>query len=180
VKPVSRRDLAVVTVGLALASWLVVRSAYGDLPPFRWWLPVPVALLAVAEALAARALGTRLDALREARRSARGQRPASAAGAPPRPGSVRPVEPMLVARAAVLAQASAYVGAVSTGLWAGVLLHVVPSLSRLDAAGNDAVTGVIGVVASVALTGAALWLEHVCRVPPSEDDEGGPTGRVPA
>lgn len=174
--PVRRRDLVVVAVGLALAAWLVVRSVYGDLPPLRWWLPVPLALLAVAEAVAARTLGARLGAWREARRSARGGRPAAAA----RPEQVRPVEPMLVARAAVLAQASAYVGAVFVGVWAGVLLYVVPSLDRLDAAGGDAVTGVIGVVASAALTAAALWLEHVCRVPPSEDDDGGPAGRVRA
>ena len=174
--PVRRRDLVVVAVGLALAAWLVVRSVYGDLPPLRWWLPVPLALLAVAEAMTARTLGARLGAWREARRSARGGRPAAAA----RPEQVRPVEPMLVARAAVLAQASAYVGAVFVGVWAGVLLYVVPSLDRLDAAGGDAVTGVIGVVASAALTAAALWLEHVCRVPPSEDDDGGPAGRVRA
>ncbi|WP_029431026.1 DUF3180 domain-containing protein [Blastococcus sp. URHD0036] len=174
--PVSRRDLAVVAVGLAVASWLVVRSAYGDLPPLRWWLPVPLALLAVAEALAARTLRTRLAVLREARRDARRGRPAAAA--PVRPGDVRPVEPMLVARAAVLAQASAYVGAAFVGVWAGVLLHVVPALDRLDAASGDAVTAGIGVLASAALTAAALWLEHVCRVPPAEDD--GPAGGVRA
>jgi hypothetical protein len=180
VKPVRRRDLAVVALGLAVAAWLVVRSAYGDLPPFRWWLPVPLALLAAAEALAARTLGVRLAAQREARRTARGGGSGTpAGGARGRPGLVRPVEPMLVARAAVLAQASAYVGAVFVGAWAGVLLYVVPSLDRLDAAGSDAVTGVVGVVASAALTVAALWLEHVCRVPPSEDDEG-PAGRVRA
>ena len=176
--PVSRRDLAVVAVGLAVASWLVVRSTYGELPPLRWWLPIPLALLAVAEALAARTLRNRLAVHREARRDARRGRPTSAAAAPARPGDARPVEPMLVARAAVLAQASAYVGAVFVGVWAGVLLHVVPELSRLDAAEGDAVTAGIGVLASAALTGAALWLEHVCRVPPSEDD--GPADGIRA
>jgi hypothetical protein len=83
---------------------------------------------------------------------------------------------MLVARAAVLAQASAYVGAVFVGVWAGMLLHVVPQLGQLDAASGDTVTGVVGVLASAALTAAALWLERVCRVPPSEDD--GPAVRA--
>jgi hypothetical protein len=103
VKAVSRRDLAVLALGLAVASWLLVRAAYGDLPPLRWWLPAPLALLAVAEAGAARTLRTRLHDLRAARAVGRGQ---SADGAP-RPERVRPVEPMLVARLAVLAQASA-------------------------------------------------------------------------
>ncbi len=164
-RPVSRRDLAVVALGLALAAWLVVRATYGSLPPLRWWLPLPLAVLAVAEALGARTLRTRLAAQRAARR---GSRPAEP-GAP----LVRPVEPMLVARLAVLAQASAYVGAVFTGVWAGVLLHVAPAVSRLSAAGGDTVTAVVGVACAAALTGAALWLESVCRVPPDEDDPPG-------
>ena len=163
--PVSRRDLLVVGAGLALAAWLVVRATYGSLPPLRWWLPGPLAVLAVAEALGARTLRTRLAAQRAARR---GSRPADP-GAP----LVRPVEPMLVARLAVLAQASAYVGAVFTGVWAGVLLHVAPAVSRLSAAGGDTVTAVVGVACGLALTAAALWLESVCRVPPDEDDPPG-------
>jgi hypothetical protein len=160
--PVRRRDLVVVAVGLALGSWLVVRAAYGELPALEWWLPVPVGVLAVAEALGARTLRARLAAERDRR---------------PRPGRVapaaaaRPVEPLLVARLAVLAQASAYVGAVFAGCWAGLLLHTVPALGRLTAAGDDTVTGVIGVALSAALVGAALWLEHECKVP---DRDPGP------
>ena len=170
-RPVSRRDLAVVALGLALAAWLVVRATYGSLPPLRWWLPVPLAVLAVAEALGARTLRTRLAAERAARRGG------SRAGDPASP-LVRPVEPMLVARLAVLAQASAYVGAVFAGVWAGVLLHVAPSVSRLSAAAGDTVTAVVGVGCAAALTAAALWLESVCRVPPDEDER--PPGGVRA
>ncbi len=169
-KLVSRRDLAVLVAGLAVATWLLVRAAYGDLPPLRWWLPAPLGLLAVAEAAAARTVRTRLRDLRAARAVGRGQ----AAEGTPRPERVRPVEPMLVARLAVLAQASAYVGAVFLGVWSGVLAHVGPALGRLQAAGNDAVTALLGVGASAALVAAALWLESVCRVPPDEDGDGGP------
>jgi len=161
-KPVRRRDLVVLTLGLAVASWLMVRAWYGDLPRLDWWLPVPLAVLAVAEALGARTLRTRLAELREARSG----RPR--AGARP-PSQVRPVEPMLVARLAVLAQASAYVGAVFAGVWAGVLLYVGPQVGRLQAAGNDTVTAVIGLVSSIGLVAAALFLESVCRVPPEDD-----------
>jgi hypothetical protein len=166
VKPVSRRDLAVVAIGLALAAWLVVRATYGSLPPLRWWLPVPLAVLAVAEALGARTLRDRLGAVRAARRGGpRREEPAAPL--------VRPVEPMLVARLAVLAQASAYVGAAFAGVWAGVLLHVAPSVSRLSAAGSDTVTAAIGVACAAALTAAALWLESICRVPPDDDRPPG-------
>ena len=118
--PVRRRDLLVLAVGLAVASWLLVRTYYGMLPPLRWWLPLPLA---------------------------------------------------------VLAQASAYVGAVFAGIWVGVLLHVGPAVRRLQAAGSDTVTASVGIVSSFALVAAALWLESVCRVPPEED---GPTEGVSA
>ena len=162
--PVRRRDLAVLTLGLALATWLLVRAYYGQLPPLDWWLPAPLGVLAVAEALGARILHTRLSALRDARA---GKRPAArTASAVP----VRPVEPMLVARLAVLAQASAYVGAVLLGVWAGVLIHVGPAVGRVQAAGADTLTAAIGVLCSAALVVAALWLESVCRIPPEEQD----------
>lgn len=162
--PVSRRDLAVLALGLGIAAWLLVRAFYGQLPPLEWWLPAPLGVLAVIEAVGARTLAGRLAQLRAAR--AGKTAPARKAGAAP----VRPLEPMLVARWAVLAQASAYVGAVLLGVWAGVLAHVAPAVGRLQAAGDDTVTAVIGVLCSAALVGAALWLESVCRIPPEDQD----------
>ncbi|MCU1668547.1 MAG: hypothetical protein JWP40_1474 [Blastococcus sp.] len=181
--PVRRRDLAVLALGLAVAAWLLVRASYGSLPPLRWWLPVPLAVLAVGEALGTRTLRTRLKALREARvaREPEGRRAERPPSRPPsRPAAqVRPVEPMLVARLAVLGQASAYVGAVCGGIWAGVLAYVGPAVGRLQAAGNDALAAALGVLCSAALVAAALWLESVCKVPPaSGDDEPVPGARA--
>ena len=85
-------------------------------------------------------------------------------------GPVRPVDPLLVARLAVLAQASAYVGAVFAGIWTGVLAHVGPEVGRLQTAGGDTVAALVGIVSSVALVVAALWLESACRVPPEDAD----------
>jgi hypothetical protein len=164
VTPVRRRDLAVLAAGLAVAAWLLIRSFYGQLPPLDWWLPAPLGVLAVAEALGARTLAARLAALRDARA---GKQPAARTSST---APVRPVEPMLVARVAVLAQASAYVGAVFLGVWAGVLAHVGPAVGRLQAAAGDTLTSVIGVLCSAALIAAALWLESVCRIPPEEHD----------
>jgi hypothetical protein len=160
---VNRRDLLVIGAGLAVATWLVVRASYGALPALRWWLPVPLGVLALAEALGARTLRARLAAQRD-------RRPPAERGSAP----VRPVEPMLVARLAVLAQASAYVGAAFVGIWVGVLLYAGPAVPRLQTAGSDTVTGVVGVVCAAALVAAALWLESVCRIPPSPDDERPP------
>jgi hypothetical protein len=165
--PVRRRDLVVLAVLVAAAVWLVVRARYGDLPRLAWWQPLPLGVLAVAEALGARTLRGRLAELRRRR-----QNPGSVPGNAP----VRPVEPLLMARLVIVAQASAWVGAVFAGVWAGVLLHTVPSLSRLTAARGDTVTGAVGVVCAAALTVAALWLEHVCKVPPEDDEQQPGTG----
>ena len=167
-RPIRRRDLVVVAVGLTVASWLLVRAYYGELPPLHWYLPVPLGVIAIAEALGARTLRARLEAYRAARRG----RDRSAV-APARSVPVRPVEPLMVARVAVLAQASAWVGAVFTGIWAGVLLHAVPQLGRLADAPGDTVTGSLGVVFAAGLVVAALWLESVCRIPPEEDERKG-------
>jgi Protein of unknown function (DUF3180) len=168
-KPVPRRDLAVLALGLAIATFLLVRAYYGDLPPLHWWLGLPLAVLAVAEALGARTLKLRLAAEREARS---GTRPP-----PTRALQVRPVEPLLVARIAVLAQASAWVGAGFAGVWAGVLGYVASAVGDLQAATGDTVTSALGLACSLALVVAALWLESVCRVPPGGDD-GDPRARA--
>ena len=173
-RPVARRDLAVLAVGLAVAAWVLVRSFYGALPPLHWWLGLPVGLLGVAEALGAGTLRIRLEAEREARSGRQGPVAARSGTAP-----VRPVEPLLVARVAVLAQASAYVGAGFAGLWVGVLLHVGPAVGRLSSAAGDTVTSSVGAVLAFGLTAAALRLEAVCRVPPRDGDDD-PRGPDPA
>lgn len=163
--PVRRRDLGVLALGLAVASWLLVRTFYGDLPALDWWLPAPLAALAVAEALGARTVRARLAAARELRSSG-----GAAAGAEGK--SVRPLEPMLVARLAVLAQASAWVGAGFVGVWAGVLAHVAPAVGRLQAAGGDTLTAVIGMACAAGLVAAALLMESACRIPPDPSSSG--------
>ncbi|SDO92099.1 Protein of unknown function [Klenkia soli] len=164
-RPVSRRDLAVVAVGLAVLGWVVVRALYGDLPSLHWWQPVPLALLAVAEGLGARSLLARLTDDRERRRAAR---TGESAALVPGQRSLDPVEPMLVARLAVLAQASAWAGAGFAGLWAGALVFTLTQVGRLSAASGDAVAAGIGVVCSSALVAGALLLERACRVPPED------------
>jgi hypothetical protein len=166
--PVRRRDLVVLAVGMALASWLLVRPFYGRMPPLDWWLPLPLGVLAIGEALGARTLRARLAALREARSPKRQEPPEQ-----PAPALVRPVEPLLVARLAVLAQASAYVGAVFAGIWGGLLIHTGPAIGRLQAAAGDSVLAVFGIVCAGGLVAAGLWLESICRVPPEDHD---PTG----
>jgi len=143
------RDLAAVAAVTAVLAWLALRQWYGDLPELRWFVPLSLALLAFAEAVTASQLRARIRGV---------------------PGS-RPVQPLVAARSLALAKASALVGAAMVGVWAGLLLHTVPRLSYLAAAGDDTRIGVLGVVASASLVGAALWLEYCCRTPkPPPDD----------
>jgi hypothetical protein len=156
--PTRIRDLVAYAAAVTLISWLAMRQWYGDLPRLRWFVPLSLVLLAIAEVLAANQLRDRI------RR---------------RPGAL-PVQPLVAARMLALAKASAVVGAVMVGIWAGLLVYVVPRLGELNAATGDTVVGAIGVVAAVALTAAALWLEYCCRTPaaPDGDRQTRPDGSV--
>jgi hypothetical protein len=156
--PTRIRDLIAYAAAVTLISWLAMRQWYGDLPRLRWFVPLSLALLAIAEVLAANQLRDRIRH---------------------RPGAL-PVQPLVAARMLALAKASAVVGAVMVGIWAGLLVYVVPRLGQLNAAGNDTVVGAIGVVAAVTLTAAALWLEYCCRTPapPDGDRHARPDGSV--
>jgi hypothetical protein len=73
----------------------------------------------------------------------------------------------------VLAKASSLAGALSGGFSAGLLAWL--ALEPTKAARDDIPAAIAGVVAALALVGAALWLEHACRVPdqPDRKDEDG-------
>lgn len=157
--PTRVRDLTGYALAAGLIGWLVVRQWYGDLPRLSWFLPLSLALLALAEAIAGAQLRARI------RR---------------RPGT-RPVHPIVAARSVALAKASSLVGALMLGLWGGLLAYVLPKLDFLAAAGSDARTAGVGIGASVALVAAALWLEWCCRAPTApddrdDDDRTGPNG----
>ena len=149
--PTRVRDLVGYAAGVTLVAWLAVRQWYGDLPRLSWFVPLSLLLLAIAETMTANNLRARI------RR---------------RPGAL-PVQPLVAARSLALAKASAVVGAVMTGVWAGLLLYAVPRLDQLSAAAGDTRTGVIGVVSAIALVAAALWLEYCCRTPIPPDSERG-------
>jgi hypothetical protein len=136
--------LMVVAGGLA---YLVTRSSYDSLPRLSRVVPFGILLLALAEGYLALSTHSRIAR---------------------RPGT-RPAEPLVVARYVALAKASSLVAALATGGYAGFLLWV----ARLDspAAGHDTATAALGAAASVLLAGAALFLEHVCKVPKRDDDD---------
>lgn len=137
------RDLVVIGLVAAVLGWLLVRQYYGALPPLRWYLPLSLGALGIAELISARTLRSRI-------RGSEGLTPVDALGA---------------ASALALAKASAVAGSGFAGLWVGLLAYTVPNLGFLAAADNDTVTGVIGVASSGLLVAGALVLENACRTP---------------
>jgi hypothetical protein len=153
VKPTRPRDLFAVALVVALLANLVIRLTYGSLPAFPLLAGATFGVLGIAEAIAGNALRARI------RR---------------RPGS-EPVQPLVAARAVLVAKASALAGAIMAGVWTGLLLHVVPNAGEVTAAAGDSLAGGVGLVCALGLVAGALWLEHCCRTPddPGDEQNGG-------
>ncbi len=140
-------------LGLAAAfvvlGYLLVDVAYGSLPALPLYAPVTLVLLGVVEVGMARVIRERL--------AGRG------AGADRLATSPRPLHPLQVARAAVLAKASSTTGAVLLGGYAGVLAWTLPRRDELALADRDAAVAGFSVLASLGVVAAALLLERACR-----------------
>lgn len=144
-RPTSISVLVVAALAAAAAAWLLLSAFYESWPPFPWLPIIVIAALAVMEAYLAQNTAARVQR---------------------KPGAPR-VDPLAVARYAVLAKASSLAGSLYSGFSAGVLAWLALEPTRAARADVPAAAG--GVVASLALVGAALWLERSCRVPDQSD-----------
>ncbi len=144
-RPTSISVLGVAALAAAAVAWLLLSVFYAEWPPLPWLPIIVIAALAVMETYLAQNTAARVQR---------------------RPGAPR-VEPLAVARYAVLAKASSLAGALYAGFSTGVLAWLLLQPTR--AARDDVPAAVGGVVASLALVGAALWLERACRVPEQPD-----------
>lgn len=155
-RPTRLGALAALLVCVGAVAWgaLAVMSDRGaTLPPLTWTAPSGVALLAVVVLVMALGLRSRLN----------------------RPE--KRLDPLSMARMAVLGKASAHVGPVVGGLYGGYLLVLLPAL-EIDARRDRAVVCLVAVLASVALSAAGLLLERSCRVPPTDLDDDFPVARA--
>ena len=153
-KPTRPAFLVALVVVAALITWAVAETAYVRLPPLPWTTVPTLLLLALGEAF------TGSNILRRIRR---------------KPGT-RPVEPMVVARMAVLGKASAHAAAVLGGVFAGFALSLADSLDK-QTPRDDFFVGVGTFLAAVVLAGAAYFLEYACRIPKDPDEEARDRGR---
>lgn len=153
--PTRPRTLLVLVLLPAVLAYLVAAAAYGSLPLLPRYAPVSLVLLAVVELALAKVVRDRL-----AHRLDDRGRPLG-----------RPLHPMQVARAAVLAKASSAGAALLLGTYGGLLAWTLPRVGSLRAGEQDATVAAYSAVACLALVGAALVLERACRRP---DLESGP------
>ncbi|MGH3979376.1 MAG: DUF3180 domain-containing protein [Pseudonocardiaceae bacterium] len=151
------RDLLAAAVITGLLVHLLVRLAYGELPPLPALAGTTLLAFAVAEALLGVSLRARI------RRQ---------------PGT-RPVQALTAAKAVVLAKASSLAGSMVTGAWLGVLAYVLPRRDEFTAAASDTVAAVLGALCAAALVAAGLWLEHCCRTPEDRQEPGVSDREVP-
>jgi hypothetical protein len=150
--PTRPQNLLAVGLLAVVVGNLLTRLFYADLPRLPIAAAVVLGLLGIAEIVGGYLLRGRIE-----RRN----------GAPP-------VDPLLAARALLVARASAYAGSAVAGLWTGLLVHTVPDAATVTAASADSVTGGIGLVCALILVGAGLWLERCCRAPDDPDEEPRP------
>ncbi len=92
------------------------------------------------------------------------------------PGT-KPMDPIVAARSAALAMAASRIGALVLGLYTGIAVAMVPSLAT-ESGLRTFWAATACSLGALALVVAALWLEHVCRLPVGPGDPPqGPAGQ---
>ena len=152
--PTRKRDLSVVVLVAALVGYLLITVLYRYFPPITMWSGVSLLVVAAAEGLWGRAVRAKINE-------------GEIGDAPGR------LHPLAVARSLIVAKASAWVGAVMLGWWAGVLVYFMPRRSWMRAAADDTGGAMVAAVSALALVVAALWLQHCCKSPPPDPSEHG-------
>ncbi|WP_327415564.1 DUF3180 domain-containing protein [Streptomyces sp. NBC_01233] len=148
--------LAGIFVVAGILSWAGARlwNAYGTLPGVPLAAPIVLGVIAAVLLATALSMRSRLKAQRERRPGAKG------------------VEPLMAARAVVFGQASALVAALVAGMYGGVGVFLLTDSLDIPARRDQAWYAGFSVLAGVAVIAAALFLEHVLKLP--EDDDQAP------
>ncbi|MGK5551152.1 DUF3180 domain-containing protein [Actinomadura kijaniata] len=155
-KPSRPLFLLALVVVVGTITWAVLRTAYVSLPPLPWTAVPTLLLLALGEAF------TGFNILRRIRR---------------KPGT-KPVEPLVVARMAAFAKASAHAAAVLAGVFGGFALSLSNALDKQTPRADFFVSGAT-FLAAVVLIAAAIFLEYSCRVPKDPDERARDLGASP-
>jgi hypothetical protein len=155
--PTRKRDLTAAVIGAAVVGYLLIMQLYRWFPPITVWTGLPLLGVAVAEAVWARYVRTKIT-------------DGEIGDAPGR------LHPLAVARSLLVAKASAWVGALVLGWWVAVLVYLLPRRSWLRVAGEDIAGTAVAAASALALLAAALWLQHCCKSPQDSTEQGESAG----
>ena len=131
----------------AAGGYLLAEGAYSQIPPLPGLAPVTLGLLAAVEGGMAWVV--------------RGKIRGRATG--------RPMHPLQIARAAVLAKASSLGGALVGGVYGGLFVWTFERRGTVATYGDDARVAGLASGAAIVLVVAALLLERSCRTPRPPD-----------
>ncbi|MET0303879.1 MAG: DUF3180 domain-containing protein [Microbacteriaceae bacterium] len=162
--------------GFALETTLVLTGRARFDPPFT----LPFALVLMAALVIVLVLPV-WRSTRDGRRGGRGGRDDRGSRGPRMAEAGRiarePVDPFYATRVVVLAKASALTGALLAGAGAGILVWL---LTRSVVAGlGSTVMAIVAAGGALVLMIAGLVAEHLCTVPPDDDDDGHREGVRP-
>jgi hypothetical protein len=147
-------DLAVPLVVIGVAAYVLLRVTWESLPPLGWLVPAPLAVLAVAEIVAARRV-----------RAAVRHEP-----------HAKPMAAIVIARCVALGKASSVVGAGVGGAAVALLARVLPDSGTVSAASHDARVALLLLGSAVLVVVAGLLLERA-GIDPNNEDRDGPDRR---
>ncbi|MGW6142079.1 DUF3180 domain-containing protein [Streptomyces sp. NPDC055144] len=155
------RTLAGLFLVAGVLSWAGARlwDSIGTLPKVPLAAPIVLAVIAVILLATALSIRARLRAQRERRPGAKG------------------VDPLMAARALVFGQASALVAALVAGMYGGTGAYLLEHLD-VPPRRDQAIYAGFSVLTGIAVIAAALFLEHVCKLPEDNDEDHG--GAAPA
>ncbi|MCH7229480.1 DUF3180 domain-containing protein [Glycomyces sp. L485] len=167
-RPTTPSTIAVSALAGGALTLLLVARYYQRAPDLAWYNSA--AILALAALIAWMAWNTKKTLNPNARTGSARADDRSETTAPT--GTVRgPEHALQIARFAVLAKAASIGGAAFFGAYLGFTVWLAVQSDRLQAASDDLPGAVLGTVACAVLVTTALWLEHSCRIPPSQEDD---------
>lgn len=147
-KPTRVRTLLLIALAFAVITRVLLTALYSRLPPLSWAFVPALLILAVAEAWIGRDLHARITGR----------------------AGFKPPPPLFAARMVALAKASSWVAALIAGVAAGFCIYLSGMLSAATPR-SDMIVAAVTFGTSLALAGAALYLEYSCRVPKRSDDD---------
>lgn len=131
---------------IGVAAYVLLRTSYDSFPPLGYFVPVPLAALAVAEIVAARRVR----------------------GAVRHESWAKAMTAIAIARCVALGKASSVVGAGVGGAAVALLFRVVPDADSVSSAAHDTRVGVLLLGAAILVAAAGLLLERA-GIDPNRD-----------